>query len=104
MEYLSPGVFIEETSFRARAIEGVSTSTAGFVGRAQWGPSDRPVLVTNFADFQREFGAPYETPVAAAGEQLGHAVRGFFDNGGRRAWIVRALGAGTAPSFRKPAG
>ena len=26
-EYLAPGVYVEETSFRARTIEGVSTST-----------------------------------------------------------------------------
>jgi len=31
-EYLAPGVYIEETSFRPKTIEGVSTSTAGFVG------------------------------------------------------------------------
>lgn len=37
-EYLAPGVFVEETSFRQKAIEGVSTSTTGFVG------SGRPVL------------------------------------------------------------
>jgi phage tail sheath protein FI len=31
-EYLAPGVYVEETSFRAKAIEGVSTSTTGFLG------------------------------------------------------------------------
>ncbi len=31
-EYLSPGVYIKEVSMGARPIEGVSTSTAGFVG------------------------------------------------------------------------
>jgi phage tail sheath protein FI len=31
-EYLAPGVFIEEIPARLKAIEGVSTSTAGFVG------------------------------------------------------------------------
>ena len=37
-EYLAPGVYVEETSYRAKSIEGVSTSTAGFVGptRRQW--------------------------------------------------------------------
>jgi hypothetical protein len=29
-EYLAPGVFVEETSYRSKAIEGVSTSTRGF--------------------------------------------------------------------------
>ena len=31
-EYLSPGVYIEEVSFRGHPIEGVSTSTADFIG------------------------------------------------------------------------
>jgi len=31
-EYLSPGVYVEEVSFRAKSLEGVSTSTTGFTG------------------------------------------------------------------------
>lgn len=97
MEYLAPGVFVEETSYRAKSIEGVSTSTAGFVGRAQDGPAGTPTLVTSFADFQRVFGAPYSAP-SSRGEHLGHAVRAFFNNGGRRAWIVRVLGELAGPA------
>ena len=37
-EYLAPGVYVEETSFRSKSIEGVSTSTAGFIGPARFGP------------------------------------------------------------------
>ncbi len=93
-EYLHPGVYIEETSFRGKPIEGVSTSTAGLVGRTTKGPEGKPTLVTSFAEFKRKFGAPY--PITAGvtpgpGDYLGHAVRAFFENGGRRAYIVRAL-------------
>ena len=38
-EYLAPGVYVEETSFRARSIQGVGTSTTGFVGLARKGPT-----------------------------------------------------------------
>jgi len=31
-EYLAPGVYVEEVSFRGKSIEGVSTSTTGFLG------------------------------------------------------------------------
>ena len=31
-EYLAPGVFVEEVSYRAKSIEGVSTTTTGFIG------------------------------------------------------------------------
>src|SRR5262249_14489117 len=88
--YLSPGVFGEEAPARLKAIEGVSTSTAGFVGAAERGtvpgyplppfalpagvtfefPIDRgPVLVTSFAEFARGFGAPLPL---VAGETHGY--------------------------------
>lgn len=93
-EYLHPGVYIEETSYRSPPFEGVSTSTAGLVGRTRKGPEGRPTLVTSFTEFARTFGNPF--PILAAtppqlGDYLGHAVRAFFDNGGKRAYIVRAL-------------
>lgn len=36
-EYLAPGVYVEETSYRSKSIEGVSTSTRGFVGSIRRG-------------------------------------------------------------------
>ncbi len=92
-EYLSPGVYVEETSFRGKPIQGVSTSTAGFVGTARRGLEGKPTLVTSYADFTRKYGDPIEAP-SHPGDFLGHAVRGFFDNGGQRAYIVRVLGDG----------
>lgn len=92
-EYLSPGVYIEETSYRGKPIEGVSTSTAGVVGRTKKGPEGRPTLITSYAQFQREFGSAYSTP-EHLGEYLGHAMQGFFENGGRRVYVVRVLGDG----------
>ena len=56
-EYLAPGVYVEETSFRAKSIEGVATSTAGFAGQCRFGPiAGAPALVTSFEEFQRQFG------------------------------------------------
>ena len=37
-EYLAPGVYVEEVSFRSKSIEGVPTSTTGFVGLTRSGP------------------------------------------------------------------
>ena len=34
-EYLSPGVYVEEYDNSPRSIEGVGTSTAGFIGLAE---------------------------------------------------------------------
>ena len=56
-EYLAPGVYVEETSFRAKSIEGVGTSTTAFVGPTRTGPvsggeeaPERPELLTSFGE------------------------------------------------------
>ncbi len=55
-EYLSPGTYMEEFDCGGRPMDGVSTSTAGFIGIAQRGmTSGLPQLVTNFADFKRKY-------------------------------------------------
>ncbi|MEO8679786.1 MAG: phage tail sheath subtilisin-like domain-containing protein [Vicinamibacterales bacterium] len=116
-EYLSPGVFIEEIPARLKAIEGVSTSTAGLVGAAMRGavagvpapfspqigdtqtgvlvpPDTTPVLVTSLAEYSRQFGRLFDAPDTRG--YLGHSMRAFFDNGGRRAFIARVAGAAAA--------
>ena len=56
-EYLAPGVYVEEVSFRAKSIEGVSTSTAGFAGPTRYGPlTGEPLLLTSFNQFERIYG------------------------------------------------
>lgn len=83
-EYLSPGVYVEEINVGPRPIEGVGTSTAGFLGVTERGP-EYPVLVTSWIDYQRWFGGFLPESVS----YLPHAVRGFFDNGGQRLFIGR---------------
>jgi phage tail sheath protein FI len=95
--YLAPGVYVEEVDLKPPSIEGVSLSTAGFVGATLRGPSTgRPVLVTSAPDFRRQFGGafPVSSPAAAAGE-LPLAVDGFFANGGSVLYVVRVAPAGT---------
>ena len=95
-EYLAPGVYVEETSFRAKSIEGVSTSTAGFVGPARYGPvHGLPELVTSFAEFERVFGGldrlEFEGEAEREHNYLAHAVRNYFDNGGKRVYVPLVL-------------
>src|SRR5262245_39138244 len=109
-EYLAPGVYVEEVSFRAKSIEGVSTSTAGFAGAARYGPFNGiPELVTSFAEFERVFGSleqlKYEDEDSESHNYLAHAVRAFFDNGGRRVYISRIYHTGketTRPAASPP--
>jgi hypothetical protein len=94
-EYLAPGVYVEETSFRAKSIEGVSTSTTAFVGPTRRGPvGDTPEIITSFGDFQRIYGGLDD--LTSGLNYVAHAVRGYFDNGGARLYVSRAfLAAGT---------
>ena len=56
-EYLAPGVYLEEVSFRSRSIEGVSTTTTGFIGPAAYGPLNlEPEIVTSLEEFERTYG------------------------------------------------
>jgi uncharacterized protein len=75
-------------------ILGVATSTTGLVGEVSQGPVEQAVLVTSLAEFERVFGGP-QPP-----HELFQAVRLFFLNGGRRAWVVR-LGARSAAGVRR---
>ncbi len=91
-EYLAPGVYVEETSFRAKSIEGVSTSTAAFAGPTRKGPTGgAPILITSFGDFERIYGG-FGDLQFGAGEvtnYIAHAVHSFFSNGGARLFLAR---------------
>jgi len=112
-EYLAPGVYVEETSFRSKSIEGVSTSTTAFAGPARRGPvtndvdrSLTPELITSLADFERVFGGFGDLTFGgkARTNYLTHAVKAFFDNGGSRLYVARVLGGDPAqPDGPKPA-
>lgn len=96
-EYLSPGVYVEEFESGARPMEGVSTSTAGFIGLAEKGAVEGlPELVTNAADFQRKFGSYLSQNEFGDYRYLAYAVEHFFINGGGRCYVMRV-----APSDAK---
>ena len=102
-EYLAPGVYVEETSFRAKSIEGVGTSTTAFVGPTRKGPvasaTEPPELLTSFVDFERIYGglADLRFGTADPGTDtigfLAHAVRAYFNEGGARLYVARAYTA-----------
>ena len=105
-EYLAPGVYVEETSFRAPSIEGVGTSTAAFVGPTLTGPVPRPPtepdpnppeVLTSFGDFAARYGG-YEnlklTNDPTDPQNINHlalSVKAFFDNGGSRLYVSRVF-------------
>ena len=93
-ELLHPGVYVQEVPSAVRPIQAVSTSTAAFIGVTDKGPLPvrakpptgrmaQPVLVTSFTDYLRQFGGYRKDSF------LTYAAQVFFDNGGRRLYIVR---------------
>ena len=91
-EYLAPGVYVEEVDTGSKPIEGVSTTTSGMVGVSERGPVNVPTLVTGVADYRRQFGWYLDRRVFTGDTwYLPHSVKGFFDNGGKRLYIVRVL-------------
>jgi phage tail sheath protein FI len=102
-EYLTPAVYVEETSFRSKSIEGVPTSTFGMAGRTQYGPvpyklddpkvimTPKPKLVTSYTEFERMYGGLATATGSADPLYLAHSARAFFDNGGRRLYVQRVF-------------
>jgi len=89
-EYLAPGVYVEEIEIGAKPIEGVSTSTLGFVGMAEKGDLNTATIITNWGQFVEKFGR-----YTSDRPHLAPAVYGFFANGGSRCYVVRVQDAAT---------
>jgi len=99
-EYLSPGVYVEEVDLGPKPIEGVSTSTAAFIGETNFvykegketiDFTNKPQLITNWSQFTAKFGDFSNSPY------LAHAVYGFFNNGGRRCYVNKITPSIEAP-------
>ena len=96
-DYLHPGVYIQELEGPAPII-GVSTSITGFVGVAERGPVNVPILCTGPGDYTRWFGGllmksnfidPGDPDRAHC--YLPYSVGGFFTNLGQVAYVVRVV-------------
>jgi uncharacterized protein len=97
--YLSPGVYVEEFAIGATPIEGVGTSTAGFIGMAEKGESEGlPVFVSSINQFQQEFGE-FLPPSYGSFRFLSYAVASFFTNGGSGCYVMRVVPSNAVAAF-----
>jgi phage tail sheath protein FI len=80
---LAPGVYVETPLPAPGPIAAVPMDVAAFVGIAERGPTDRAVVVDGWHGFVDRFGAFLPNAF------LAYSVRAFFENGGRRAHVVR---------------
>lgn len=83
--YLTPGIYVEEVATGVRSIQGVSTTTAAFVGRAPLLDAHlhEAVAINGWTQFLKEYTRP-----GAPSTDLARAVYGFFENGGQRCFVV----------------
>lgn len=101
--YDVPGIYIEEQTGPG-VITGVGTSTAAFIGPALRGPIHEARRISSFDEFLKLYGTIRDDGRRWAyitephHFYMAHAVRGFFQNGGRQAFIVR-VGTGRRSSL-----
>ncbi len=91
-EYLAPGVFVEEVSFRPSQILPASTSVAAIVGPTTTGPiRGRPQLLTSYNDYLSIYGDARDLNFGgtAVTNYTAYAARAFFDNGGQVLYLAR---------------
>ncbi|WP_457644548.1 phage tail sheath subtilisin-like domain-containing protein [Persephonella sp.] len=96
--YNTPGVYIKEVEIGSKPIEGVSTSVAAFIGMTEKGDMNKPTLITSWAEFISKFGRYVQEKEDLSDQEeeekrnklnLSSSVYGFFQNGGKRCYIVR---------------
>jgi len=91
------GIKLAEQSLTTeRAIERVPTGIAAFVGRTLKGPVNHAIAVGSFAEFQQIFGGLWQPST------LSYALEQFFENGGRRALVVRVVNSARPPTLTLP--
>jgi len=92
LEYSAPGVYVEEVNRGSRPIQGVNLSVAGFVGFTEDVRGDaalfEPQLITTWSQYLENFAKPGSDGFTDFGAYLPYSVKGWFENGGGRCWVV----------------
>lgn len=86
-EYLAPDIYVEKRPSGQATIQGASTTTAGFVGVTERGERNKPVFVTSWEDYKRKFALGMDSPFYTL-SLLAYSVYGYFQNGGKRCYIL----------------
>jgi len=90
---LTPGVYVREAPGGARAIQAAPTAVTIFVGETERGPVE-PTSITSPVQFERLFGGFFRAEAGGGVPTrlfMPYAIRGFFANGGPRAYVLRLV-------------
>jgi phage tail sheath protein FI len=88
--YQTPGVIHERADAAHGGVAALRTDVTALVGIAQRGPVNLAVPVESFRQFVAWFGECFDAGY------LAYCARGFFENGGRRLWVVRVASPAAA--------
>lgn len=88
--YRRPGVYLEESLLSGPNEAGSAAAVGMFVGAAARGPATEAVRCDSWSEYVSRFGG-WEVPPGADVAYLPYAVYSYFQNGGRVAYISRAL-------------
>ena len=90
-QYLTPGVYIEDINQIVDMPVGTDP-TAAFLGIAKTGAVGKPVLIESWNAFLSEYATGQDTAFLTD-SYLAYAVYGFFQNGGKKCYIIRVTDA-----------
>jgi uncharacterized protein len=82
---IPPGVYVQDVKSGTPPITGVPTAITAFIGRISQGPIDHAEPISSWLDYTRVFGG------LDANSLVSYAVYFFFTNGGKQAYVVRAI-------------
>lgn len=100
LQTLHPGIFFEESinndganiqvtqvgaNYGQQPVSKAPTNVGAFVGTAPRGKVGEAVLITNWTEYVNEFGG------FDVNSYLAYSVKGFFENGGTKCYVVRTV-------------
>ncbi len=88
--YRKPGVYLEEGTLTGIGEVGNADAYALFVGAAAQGPHTDATLITSWSDYEAVYGG-FTDVTGTTVSYLPYAVWSFYQNGGRNAWVRRAV-------------
>jgi hypothetical protein len=92
-EFLYPGVYMLEQE-SSPMIGGAGVAAGAMLIQSERGPDDKPGLVTSFNAFKRLYGSFYNDLYGP------YAVKSFFDQGGKRLYLVRVVKSDVAKATK----
>ena len=88
-EYLTPGVFVEDINQVVSMPVGTEPVSA-FVGVATTGPIGVPTIISSWNEYIMTFATGQDTAFLT-NSYLAYAVYGFFQNGGKKCYVLRVV-------------